>query len=118
VARRPDLIDAHQQRVAVAVERDGVDVLRVERDQNVARPVVSVRCSASSSIQPTISTSPVSCCCTTAATRPAASRLSRAATAGSSPDSARGVPARSEVLGACIPRLCRTTRGQSSRSLA
>ena len=47
--------------------------------------MVSVRCSASSSIQPTISTSPVSCCWTTAATSPAGSRRSRAATAGSRP---------------------------------
>src|SRR5690606_9220952 len=54
------------------------------RLQNVHRPVVSVRCSASSSIQPTMSTSAVSCCCTTAATRPAESRLRRAAMAGSS----------------------------------
>src|ERR1700761_9621079 len=53
------------------------------RDQYVQRPVVSVRCSASSSIQPTISTSPVSYCCATAATRPLASRLSRAAIFGS-----------------------------------
>ncbi len=48
-----------------------------ERLQNVVRPVVSVRCSASSSIQPSISTSPVSCCCTTAGTRPSPSRLRR-----------------------------------------
>ena len=53
------------------------------RDQNVTRPSVRVRRSASSSIQPSMSTSPVSCCWTTAATRPAASRLSRAAIAGS-----------------------------------
>ena len=45
--------------------------------------MVSVRRSASSSIQPTISTSRVSHCWTTAATRPALSRLSRAATSGS-----------------------------------
>src|SRR6204780_3821396 len=53
------------------------------RDQYVQRPGVSVRCSASSSIQATISTSTVSCCCATAATRPFASRLSRAAIFGS-----------------------------------
>ena len=53
------------------------------RDQYVQRPVVSVRCSASSSIQPTISTSPVSYCCATAGTRPSASRLSREAIFGS-----------------------------------
>src|SRR5262245_11640860 len=50
------------------------------------RPVVSVRCSASSSIQASMSTSPVSCCWAMAANSPFASRLSRAATAGSSAD--------------------------------
>ena len=45
--------------------------------------MVSVRCSASSSIQASMSTSPVSCCWTTAATRPAGSRRSRSATCGS-----------------------------------
>ena len=74
-----------------------------DRLQNVVRPVVSVRRSASSSIQPSISTSPVSCCCTTAGTRPLASRLRRAAMAGSSAaelasiDSRSPVPARSPV---------------------
>ena len=43
--------------------------------------MVRVRWSASSSIQPTMSTSPESCCCTTAQTSPAASRVSRAAIA-------------------------------------
>ena len=45
--------------------------------------MVSVRCSATSSIQPTISTSPVDSSWITAATRPAGSRLSRAAICGS-----------------------------------
>ena len=58
------------------------------RDQYVARPVVRVRCSASSSIQASMSTSPVSCCCTTAATSPAGSRRSSVATAGSSAEAA------------------------------
>ncbi|CPU66472.1 Uncharacterised protein [Mycobacteroides abscessus] len=57
-----------------------------DRLQNVTRPVVRVRWSASSSIQPSMSTSPVSCCWTIAATSPASSRLSRAATSGSSAD--------------------------------
>src|SRR5207253_1884068 len=42
------------------------------RDQYVARPLVSVRCSASSSIQASMSTSPVPCSRTIAATRPSA----------------------------------------------
>src|SRR3984957_10207240 len=58
------------------------------RDQYVHRPVVSVRCRASSSIQPSMSTSPVSYCWAMAATRPLGSRLSRAAMAGSSAESA------------------------------
>src|SRR6185312_13494858 len=60
------------------------------RDQYVARPVVSVRCRASSSIQATISTSPVSCCWTTAATRPLGSRRSSAAMSGARGDSVGG----------------------------
>ena len=56
------------------------------RDQYVHRPLVSVRCSASSSIQPSISTSPVSCCWAMAATRPSASRFSRAAIPGRARD--------------------------------
>ena len=79
VAGRADLVDADQHGVAVAVERHRRTHWRCPdvspltqyscrlRDQYVARPVVSVRCSASSSIQPTISTSPVSYCWTTAA---------------------------------------------------
>src|SRR5262249_43188004 len=55
-----------------------------DRDQYVARPVVSVRWSASSSIQPTMSTSSVSYCWITATMSPLASRLSRSATPGSS----------------------------------
>src|SRR6185312_6185308 len=50
------------------------------RDQYVARPVVSVRCSASSSIHASMSTSPVSPSWTTAGTSPSALRFSRAAT--------------------------------------
>src|ERR1700677_1882056 len=57
------------------------------RDQYVQRPVVSVRCSSSSFIQPSISTSPVSYCCAIAATSPLGSRLSRAEMAGSRPPS-------------------------------
>ncbi len=57
--------------------------------------MVSVRCSASSSIQPTISTSWVSHCWTTAVTRPALSRLSRAATSGSRAVASRSVGAES-----------------------
>ena len=65
----PDLVDLHEQRVAVAVERDLLDQLGVAGGvalapvllpaaaPEVTRPVVSVRCSASSSIQPTMSTS-------------------------------------------------------------
>ena len=48
--------------------------------------MVSVRCSASSSIQASMSTSPVSYCWAMAATSPCGSRLSRAAIAGSSED--------------------------------
>ena len=54
------------------------------REKKVDRPVVSVRCSAVSSIQPTMSTSPVPSCWTTAVTRPRLSRLRRAAIWGSS----------------------------------
>src|SRR5215472_3263814 len=56
------------------------------RDQYVHRPVVRVRCRASSSIQPSISTSPVSYCWAIAAIRPSEFRLRRAATLGSSSD--------------------------------
>ena len=96
VAGRTLLVDLDQQRVAVAVEADLLDPLLWPevspltqyscrlRLQYVARPVVSVRASASSSIQPSISTSPVSCCCTTAGTSPSAERLRRSAIAGSS----------------------------------
>ena len=96
MAGRALLVDLDQQGVAVAVEAHLPDPLAVagglaldpvllrERLQYVARPVVSVRASASSSIQPSISTSPVSCCCTTAGTRPSEVRLRRAAIAGSS----------------------------------
>ncbi|OLT55202.1 hypothetical protein BJF88_07085 [Cellulosimicrobium sp. CUA-896] len=55
---------------------------RRDRLQNVTRPEVRVRCRASSSIQPSMSTSPVSCCWTTAATSPPSSRLRREATSG------------------------------------
>jgi len=54
------------------------------RDQYVHRPVVSVRCSASSSIQATISTSPLPRSCTTAVNSPSALRFRRAAMFGSS----------------------------------
>jgi hypothetical protein len=72
------LVDPHEQGVAVAVEPDLLDpldvaggvaldpVLLAGRLQYVARPVVNVRARASSSIQPSISTSPVSCCWATA----------------------------------------------------
>ena len=78
VAGGTDLVDLDQQGVAVAVEPDLATSWRWpevspltqyswrDRLQNVVRPVVRVRCSASSSIQPSIRTSPVSCCCTTA----------------------------------------------------
>ncbi len=55
------------------------------RDQYVARRVVRVRCSASSSIHATISTSPVPRCCATAQTSPSAVRVSRSAITGLSP---------------------------------
>ena len=73
-----------------------------DRLQYVARPVVSVRCSASSSIQPSISTSPVSCCCTTAATSPSALRLSRAAMAGSSAELVAHAPPVSAIVAAGV----------------
>ena len=91
-----DLVDEQQQRVAVAVEPHLADVLGVARglaldpvlaarlrDQYVARRVASVRASASSSIQASISTSPVVASWTTAGTSPSALRLSSAAMAGS-----------------------------------
>ncbi len=56
----------------------------VARVEKVERPVVRVRCRASSSIQPIISTARLVASCTTAGTRPAPSRFSRAAIAGSS----------------------------------
>jgi hypothetical protein len=59
------------------------------RDQYVARPVVSVRCSASSFIHASMSTSPVACSRTIAGTRPSVVRFSRAAMVGSSWDFAR-----------------------------
>ena len=71
--------------------------------------MVSVRCSASSSIQPSISTSPVSYCWAMAAISPSASRLSRAAIAG-----------RARIAGAdsCLASSCpclRSLAGQPDR---
>ena len=96
VTGRADLVDRDEHRVTIAVQRNRFHPLLVARGvaldpvaparlrlQYVQRPVVSVRCSASSSIQPTISTSPVSHCWATAAIRPWSSRLSRVAIAGS-----------------------------------
>ena len=82
VAGRARLVDDHQQRVAVAVEPHLAHVLDVPGGLALdpvllaaarpvgPRPVVSVRCSASSSIQATISTSRVPRCWATAANRP------------------------------------------------
>ena len=74
------------------------------RLQYVARPVARVRASASSSIHPSISTSPVSCCWAIAGTSPASLRRRRSETAGSRsmrPSSHRGV------------RRSRTVRGRA-----
>lgn len=87
VARSADLVDPHQEGVAVAVKGHGLHPLHVaggiplapvllaRAGVKVTRPVVMVRLRASSSIQPSMSTSWVSNCCTMAATRPALSRL-------------------------------------------
>ena len=53
------------------------------RDQNVTRPSVRVRRTASTSIQPSMRTSALSCCWTIAATRPESSKRSRLETVGS-----------------------------------
>src|SRR4051794_20172800 len=73
------------------------------RLQYVQRPVVRVRCSASSSIHPTIRTSPVSHCCATAQTRPWSSRLRRSAILGSSEDGRTGPDMRSIVPVPALP---------------
>ena len=96
MARRTFLVHFDEHGVAVAVQPDLTYPLPVPtgltftqysprlREKNVERPVVSVLCRARSSIQPTISTSPVVSSWMTAVTSPAASRLSSAATSGSS----------------------------------
>ena len=94
------------------------------RLQNVARPVVSVRCSASSSIQPTISTSPVSCCWTTAATSPCGVALEPGGDGGVEGGSGRGHgasvagrPARSAVAAAARSVACCATQEACSRAV-
>ena len=102
VAGAAHLIDLEQHRVAVAVQPHRVHVLGVpgrlaplthcsprDREKYVASRVASVRASASSSIQATISTSPVPRSCATAVNRPSALRLSRATAIGPHPCSTR-----------------------------
>jgi hypothetical protein len=83
------------------------------RDQYVHRPVVRVRCSASSSIQPSISTSPVSYCWAIAAISPAGSRLSRAATVCHSTSRAGGHAERTDWL--CAAKAAMASSGSSAR---
>src|SRR4051812_25959818 len=89
------------------------------RLQYVARPVARVRASASSSIQPSISTSPVSCCWAMAGTSPASLRRSRSETAGSrsmQSSSHRGVRRPLDAPADAAPELRGRSRGVSEVS--